>query len=351
MRFGLAYDFRNPAQWALPWPHFYGAVLDQIAYAEQLGFDTVWVTEHHFVDDGYMPAPLTIMAAIAARTTRLRIGTFILELPLYHAVHIAEQVAVLDQLSGGRIELGLGLGYRAEEFRALGVPRKQRVSRFLEGVQVLRALFTGEDVRWSGRYYTLDGVRLGPPPAQPGGPPLWAGAMSRPQAERAAALKMHLMPQGNRRETYDVWAAALRAAGDDPAAYRVLVNRPAVVTEDPAAMWARLRPGEQYRAGIYKEWMEAGGQPPIQPSQPPGSAVVPVLEGRYILGEPDHIVREIAAYRERVPVTDLIGWGVPIGLRPDDPDLMQSLERLAREVTPQLRSPTGAPPLPRLEAS
>ncbi len=344
MRFGLAYDFRNPAPWRMPWPAFYGAVLDQIAYAERLGFDSVWITEHHFVDDGYMPAPLTMAAAIAARTTRLRIGTFILELPLYHAVHVAEQVAVLDQLSGGRIELGLGLGYREEEFRALGVPRRQRVSRFVEGVQVLRALWSGEPVTFHGRYYDLDGVRLGPPPARPGGPPLWAGAMSRPQAERAAALRLHLMPQGDRRETYDVWAAALRAAGEDPAAYQVLVNRPFVVTDDPAATWQRLRPGEQYRAALYREWLVAGGQPPVHPQQPEGSPVVPILEGRYLLGSPEQIAREITAYRERVPVTELIAWGVPLGLRPDDPEIVRSLERFAREVMPRFRAgqPAGA---------
>lgn len=340
MRFGLAYDFRNPEQWRMPWPAFYRAVLDQIVYAEQLGFDSVWLTEHHFVDDGYMPAPLTMAAAIAARTERIRIGTFILELPLYNAPQVAEQVAVLDQLSGGRIELGLGLGYREEEFRAFGVPRRQRAGRFLEAVKVLRALFSGEAVTFKGRYHDLDGVRLGPPPFREGGPPLWLGAMSEPQAQRAAALRADLMPQGDRRETYDPWAAALRGEGEDPASYRVLVNRPFFVTdagEDPSAAWQRLRPGEAYRAGLYKEWLDAGGQPPVRPSQPEDSPIVPVLEGRYLIGTPEHVATEIAAYRERVPVTNLIAWGVPLGLRPDDPLLLRSLERFAREVMPLLR--------------
>ncbi len=336
MRFGLAYDFRNPAPWAMPWPAFYGAVLDQIAYAERLGFDSAWITEHHFTEDGYMPAPLAMMAAIAARTERLHIGTFILELPLYHAVQIAEQVAVIDQLSGGRVEIGLGLGYRAEEFRAMGVPRRQRVARFVEGVAVLRALWSGDAVTFKGRFYDLDGVRLGPLPATRGGPPLWTGAMSVPQAERAAALRTHLMPQGDRRETVDPWAAALRAAGEDPAAYRVLVNRPFYVSDDPGA-WQRLRPGEQYRAGLYNKWLTEGGQPVVHPSQPEGSAVVPVLEGRYLLGDAARIVAALRAYQEQVPVTDIISWGVPLGLRPDDPDLLRSIERFAREVIPALR--------------
>jgi alkanesulfonate monooxygenase SsuD/methylene tetrahydromethanopterin reductase-like flavin-dependent oxidoreductase (luciferase family) len=341
MRFGLAYDFRNPEQWRLPWPQFYGAVLDQIVYAEQLGFDSVWLTEHHFVADGYLPAPLAIAAAIAARTSRIRIGTFILELPLYHAAQVAEQVAVIDQLSGGRIELGLGMGYREEEFRAFGVPRKQRVGRFVEGIHVLRALFGGGPVTHRGRYYELDGVQLGPPPAQLGGPPMWLGAMSVPQAQRAAALRANLMPQGDRRETYDPWHEALAASGEDSTDYRVLVNRPFMVTDDPGRAWQRLRPGEAYRAGLYAEWLNAGGQPPVRPTQPEGSAVVPVLEGRYLLGTPQHIVAEIRTYRERVPVTDLIAWGVPLGLRPDDPELMLSLEQFSQKVVPALAPRPG----------
>ncbi len=335
MRFGLAYDFRNPAPWALPWRDLYAATLDQIAFVEHLGFDSVWIGEHHLLEDGSMPAPLTIAAAIAARTSRIRIGTFVLSLPLHSAVALAEQIAVLDQLSGGRIELGVGPGCRAEEFAAFGVPRRQRAARFREAVQVLRLLLSGERISFKGRFYDLDGTKLGPPPVQPAGPPLWTGAMSAKQAERAAALRAHLMPRGDRRETCDVWARALRGFGEDPAAYRVLVNRPIVVTDDPAAIWQRLRPGEQYRTGQNAGWLEAGDQPPLRPTQPIGSPVVPVLEGRYILGDAAHVAGEIAAYSERVPVTDLVAWGAPLGLHPGE--MYPALERFAREVMPRFR--------------
>ncbi len=96
-----------------------------------------------------------------------------------------------------------------------------------------------------------------------------------------------------------------------------------------------MRPGEQYRAALYREWLDAGGQPPVRPTQPDGSAVVPVLEGRYILGDAARVIEEIRAYRERVPVTELIMWGVPIGLHPTE--MVPALERFAREVMPHLR--------------
>ena len=129
MQFGLIYDFRNPKRWERPFPALYAEQLEQIAYAEQLGFDSVWITEHHFVEDGYTPSVLTMAAAIAVRTRRIRIGTWVLLLPLHHALRVAEDAATVDILSGGRLDLGMGLGYRVEEFAALGVDRRQRGRR------------------------------------------------------------------------------------------------------------------------------------------------------------------------------------------------------------------------------
>ena len=106
--------------------------------AERLGFDSVWVSEHHFVDDGYMAALLPMCAAIAARTERITVGTGLVLAPLYDPVRLAEDVAVVDLIAGGRFVLGLGLGWRPEEFEGLGIPLAERVSRTREAVSICR---------------------------------------------------------------------------------------------------------------------------------------------------------------------------------------------------------------------
>ena len=120
--FSVCYDFRNPAQWRRPWEELYLELLDQIAWidADVPAISSVFVTEHHFFDDGYMPAAMVTCAAIAARTKRVTLGTNVLALPLYQPVHVAEEALVLDVLSGGRFLLGVGAGYLDLEFEALG---------------------------------------------------------------------------------------------------------------------------------------------------------------------------------------------------------------------------------------
>ena len=118
----MLWSFRNPAWARVPWEELYRSHLDLMVDSEQLGFDNAWLTEHHFVEDGYSPSLLPIGAAIAARTTRIRIGTFLFLLPLHNPVRVAEDTATLDLISGGRFDLGVGMGYRLGEFDDQGVP-------------------------------------------------------------------------------------------------------------------------------------------------------------------------------------------------------------------------------------
>ena len=109
MKFGLVEDFRNPPQWQRPYPELYQDLLDQIAHLEDLGYDNIWLTEHHFTEDGYNPSLFPTAAAIAARTQRIRIGTFIVLLPFQHPVRVAEDATSVDIFSNGRFDLGVGL--------------------------------------------------------------------------------------------------------------------------------------------------------------------------------------------------------------------------------------------------
>ena len=125
MRLGLYYDLRNPGG-ARSWARVYAAALDRIGWADGAGIGAIWVTEHHGFADGYLPAPLTFCAAIAARTHRARIGTAVVVSPLIPPAALAEQAAVVDILSDGRLELGLGAGWRAGEFAAFGADYARR---------------------------------------------------------------------------------------------------------------------------------------------------------------------------------------------------------------------------------
>ena len=211
LRFGVAYDFRNPPDSGLDNPSLYAAILDQVAWLDGLGLDLAWFTEHHFVDDGYLPSWVPIAGAMAARTKRIRFNTDICLLPFNHPIRLAEDLAVLDNLSNGRVEIGCGMGYAPHEFRGFGTPVSRRVSLTDEGVEVLKRCFTGERFSFHGKRYRFDDVRIAPGYVQSGGPPLWLAAMSRGGALRAAKHRTHFLPQGAREEVFDPWIESVRA--------------------------------------------------------------------------------------------------------------------------------------------
>jgi probable F420-dependent oxidoreductase len=154
--------------------------------AEEVGFDALLVGEHHQHRDGFLPSPLIVSTAIAARTQKIRIGTGILLLPLYHPVHVAEDAATLDIVSKGRLILGVGMGYQAGDFGAFGVPLQQRVSRLEEGIEIIRGCWTQETFSYAGRRFQLHDVTVYPKPVQQPHPPIWVGAMADESIRRAA---------------------------------------------------------------------------------------------------------------------------------------------------------------------
>src|SRR3546814_629838 len=138
LRGGLWDDFRKPASAGRSFETFYREVLDQIVQAEQAGLESVWLTEHHFCEDGYTPSPLVLLAAIAERTSTMHLGTNLIVSPLHDPIRLAEDAATLSLLSGGRFDLGIGLGYWQREFEAFGRNLKNRPSLLEEGIEVIR---------------------------------------------------------------------------------------------------------------------------------------------------------------------------------------------------------------------
>ncbi|MFD2429686.1 LLM class flavin-dependent oxidoreductase [Sphingobium scionense] len=162
LTFGYLYDFRNPPQWARRPTDLYAEILDFAAWSETAGFAGAWVPEHHGAQDGYMPAPNVALAAIAARTSRIRLGSAIALAPLYHPVRFAEECAVLDILSDGRLEMALAIGYRRRETQAYGVDFGKRGARFDEFLAIVQRLWAGETVDFSGQHYNVTGATLRP---------------------------------------------------------------------------------------------------------------------------------------------------------------------------------------------
>src|SRR5258706_13130957 len=198
LRLGVVYDFRNPPDSGILTEHLYAEILEEVAWLDGLGLDLVWFTEHHFVDDGYLPSWTPVAGAMAARTSRVRFSVGICLLPFANPVRLAEELAVLDNLSGGRIEIGVGMGYAPHEFRGFGIPLPQRLSRMEEGLQVLTRAFTGERFSFHGKRYDFDDVVIRPRYVQAGGPPLWIAPMSAGGAARRPPLAAPPLPRGGR---------------------------------------------------------------------------------------------------------------------------------------------------------
>ena len=329
LRVGVVYDFRNPPDSGIETSALYAEILDQVAWLDQLGLDLVWFTEHHFVEDGYLPSWIPVAAAMAARTRRVRFSSDICLLPFSHPVRLAEDLAVLDNLSGGRIEIGVGMGYAPHEFRGFGIPLPQRLSRTEEGLEVLRRCFAGERFSFHGKRYNFDDVMIRPGYVQPGGPPLWLAAMSESGALRAARFDCHLLPQGTREQVLDPWRDALRTSGRDPAHYRVGIIRSCFVTDDRERDWPAVRAAERYRGQLYSRFFAEAGR---HVSWYRDESRIPQT---WVVGDADRCVAELSAFIDEHGITDLVTWAVPPGLRPQQ--MNRSLERFAREVVPRLK--------------
>ena len=267
--------------------------------ADAFGFDSVWVSEHHFVDDAYLPSLLPMCAAIAARTRRVRVGTALLLAPLYEPVRLAEDAAVVDLISGGRLVLCLGLGWRAEEFDALGIPLTSRVPRLLAAVDVLRQAWRGDLVR-GGHGANYPDVPVRPLPAQPGGPPLWIGGLTEPAIRRAGRVADGFMatevtPDGLREQAARAGQERALTAATGP--FTISVHLPTFVWDGPGG-WDLIRDHHQYVAWKYDDMdaarSRAGGPAPPPPLAPGEEEQ---LRSSIVTGTPDEVARQIDAYR------------------------------------------------------
>ena len=334
MRVGTIIGFQNPPQWRTDWASLYEQGLDFAVAAEQAGLDEVWLTEHHFADDGYCPALMPVAAAIAARTTRIRIGTKVLLMPFHNPLRLAEDAAIVDIISGGRLDIGIAAGYRHEEFAGFGIDRRERGARTREGIDVLELALSGEPFSYRGRFHAVDAVRVSPPPVQRP-VPIWVGGRSEKPLQRAAAAGRHLQLADFDPDlcAADVatYTAALEAAGRAVADYEVAAVASLFVDADARRARALAAPHLHYQQAQYQRWFAAAGDrtsdlPVTDQALPPGC----------LAGTPEEVLEAIAAVYERVPFTHFSFWTLLPGL--DAAVARRSLELFAAQVMPGLKA-------------
>jgi len=346
LSFGLFSPFRNPPKWRIPWPEFYESQLRHAEVAEDLGYDEIWLSEHHFCEDGWSPSLFPIAAAMAQRTTRIRIGTFVLLLPLgKHPVQVAEDAITLDIMTNGRFDLGMGLGYRVPEYRGFGISRAERAGRMDEALEIIRRAFTREKFSFSGEYFNLEDVEVMPRPVQKPHPPVWTAAMSRLAAKRAARFGFNVAGTGgeNLQQYFD---DALVAEGKRPEDFGVGQLRLFYVAPTRDQAWDEAQDYAHYMMEAYDKWLkEAADVKWFQETMSVSSMPTPeklrdtpgltFFEAPLVIGTPEDAIGEIERYQKASRVTHLVIWMQLAGM---DPAKAEGCMRLfAEEVIPHFR--------------
>lgn len=233
----------------------YRDYLDLVRVVESSGLDSAWVSEHHFSEDGYLPSLTVMLAAFAAVTERIELGTGVVLAPFHDPLRLAEDLAVVDQLAGGRILCGLGIGWREEEFRAFGIETSSRTTRLGEIVAILRAAWTQERFDFSGRHYSYERVAVTPKPARV--PPILIGGFVDAAVRRAGRIGDGYLSSradpARLRQMLAMAAEERSTAGlSGPPTVGVLQN--AFVTNDPERDWKAVREGIGHQLGVYAGW-------------------------------------------------------------------------------------------------
>ncbi|CAN5698336.1 LLM class flavin-dependent oxidoreductase [soil metagenome] len=321
----------------------YRDVLDMTRLVESSGLDSAWVSEHHFSADGYLPSLVPMLAAMSAVTERIELGTGVILAPFHDPIRLAEDFAVADQLSNGRLICGLGIGWRDEEFRQFGVATSSRVGRLEELTEVMRRAWGEERFDFDGRHYRYSGVSVTPKPARV--PPIFIGGFVDEAIRRAGRIGdgyiSSRVETTRAEDAFRMAAEARKEAGKEgPPQVGILQN--AFVTEDPERDWPMVRDGIGHQLGVYEGW-RAGTDVPGTPLvvRPPDEGSI---KRTTAYGTPDQVVehlRPLTAVLADYPQAHLI-------LRLHYPGMAaepaaRAIELLASEVAPRLREPGARP--------
>ncbi|QDQ97508.1 LLM class flavin-dependent oxidoreductase [Tomitella fengzijianii] len=333
MRVALTLEMRRSPHREQSWTDLWEDCLWTFEQAERLGFDALLVQEHFFTSDGYGPSVPVFLSALASRTTTARIGSYIYIAPLHHPLALAQETAVLDQLSGGRLDVGLGIGHSVAEYRAYGMSPRTRPSRMEEVLDVLPRAWSGERFSYEGRYHHLENVQVQPTPAQQPHPPIWVAATTKPAAERAGRHGANLAAASVDPEVHEAYHEALATAGFAPGSTRVSNPWSITVTdEDPEAVWERNKHHYFHRWDYYRTIRSEFGDPDLDYGLAPSPDQYRANE---LIGDADAVLAALEPHVTGLGLTDLVLFGPHPGidLRGEGFD---ALSRFADEVLPTL---------------
>ncbi len=321
---------------------YFREFLDEVLLAESLGFDSAWLEEHHGVENHYWPSPLVALAGVATRTEQITLGTDIIVLPFYHPVRVAEDVAMLDIMSGGRFILGAAIGYKPDEFELYQTPLQRRGARFEEAITLIKLLWTQEEVNYKGEYYQIAGLKIEPRPVSKPHPPLWLGGWGPLSLKRAAKLGDAWIP-GPTADLAKLMAAQeifhrnLKEMGRDPSASPTPITREVVIAKSDgeareiAENHLLINYRDEYGGGQWKHPL-IGGE-----DSAPVDQFDALSRDRFLVGSPETVIAKLQKFVTEFGADHLICRLYFPGISHDF--IMEELRLLAKEVMPAFRLP------------
>jgi probable F420-dependent oxidoreductase len=343
VKFGMLVNTQAPPDGSTI-PRLYQEILREAELAEEVGFDSVFVPEHHMMPDGYLPAPQVLLAAIASRTSRIRLGSAILQLPEWHPINVAEAWSVLDNLSNGRAILGVGLGLVEPEFKLFGKEVKDAAQIFEEEIEVIRRAWTEASFSYDGKFFHFENVSITPRVLQKPHPPIWIGAMSEPALKRAARLGSGWISDPlHHIEVMKSWAEIYRKhARENGNPAEVVIMRAFMLADSKAEIenvwWPPLRTSHLFYKNL--GFFESGRfntqwEPWVRTVTDEEWTFNRVAPNRMVAGDPALVLDEIQRYRDYVGCQYMVLYfRHPTG--PDHDHVMKAIRMFGEKVLPKL---------------
>jgi natural product biosynthesis luciferase-like monooxygenase protein len=346
MKFGLLNFFEHPAGGKTE-HRIFQEQLETLRVAEDLGFDYLWAPEHHFTEYGFCASPLLTLAAMATVTTRIRLASGVVVLPFNDPVRIAEESAMVDLMSNGRLELGVGRGFQPVEFRGFGVDLTQSSEIFDEALQIIERAWTRETVVFAGKHFNIEEHVVRPKPLQQPHPPIWLAAVTAPSFELAGTrgynLLSTLVPGFHHAlnvEYLHTYRRALRAGGHDPAKKETAAVCMVYCAETTEQARQDFAAPVLWYFRTMENYIASGGAP--QEGYEEYDRIrryahtvhwEELLETRALVcGNPEHCIKQIEEIRNQYGFTQLICWSRLSGL--EHRKILRSLELFGKHVIP-----------------